>query len=117
MRLRDRFWAALFIFCMVFCSILSGCGVSDELSEFILELQDKVETGKGEVENEPLLSENENGKVEILEEEKINYEVTAEDDYQEILDACTGEFIGYRMIDEAFLTWFSAAYKSEAKRS
>lgn len=113
--MQSRYRVRIFIsaILLVLASLLGGCGAGGDLREFQMLVQEKIQSGGVQVAEQELLAEN--------EEEMIRYPVAGsmvkaeelEEAYQTILDSSTGEFIGYHLIDESFLLWFSEEYGGE----
>lgn len=83
---------------------LSGCGR--------MTLQEGKQTEDTPVIQEEASVESTEEIFQQAAEEEIQKEqiLDMDDAYQTILEQCTGEFIGYHLVDETFLTWISAEY-------
>lgn len=108
---------------------ISGCERKRNLTEFIFSLRERSQSEEVSNITEGSMDKKsieEKSVEEISTEEVIDEEpekegigqreielADLEEAYQIILDTCSGEFIGYHLIDDTFLNWLSYEYGSE----
>lgn len=116
MRPKRRFEMIILVLCVLIPMCLGGCSRKRELTEFVMSLRERSSAEEAGVTDGELLAE---GTEEVfhqsaVESWKQNEQAEDMDDAcQAILELCTGEFIGYHLVDETFLAWLSAEYGNE----
>lgn len=113
--MQSRYHVQSFILAAAFAfsAFLSGCGAGSDMREFQMQVQEKIQSGGVQVAERQTLADNEE---EMIQHPVAGSSVSAgeiEEACQTILEFSTGEFVGYHLIDDTFLLWFSEEYGGE----
>lgn len=113
MQSRYRVQSFILAAAFAFSALLSGCGAGSDMREFQMLVQEKIQSGGVQVAERQTLADNEE---EMIQHPVAGSSVSAEEIEEAcrtILESSTGEFVGYHLIDDTFLLWFSEEYGGE----
>lgn len=116
---RMKIYSFILIYSLVFPLCFSGCGDTENLTEFVMSLRARNGAEERRVTDDEMSAkateEHWNQSWVETGEDELPYKLEdIEEAYQIILEQCSGEFIGYHPMDEMFLAWFSDEYGSES---
>ncbi len=113
MKQNNRCIILIFALCIILSLCFAGCGRQSNAAEFLMTLREKNRAEETPVMDGEVLAENTEEMVQQPVVEEVMQIEEMDEMNQMILESCTGEFIGYHLIDEAFLTWFGTEYGNE----
>lgn len=98
---------------LLLLSGLGGCRKIDHRIERLRSLKDQEQEKRIQVTEEELYAADTEEKLMQKEVENSGFSEVREEAFDTILESCTKEFIGHHLLDDTFLSWFSAEYGPE----